>query len=556
MADWRGMEWWDLPGPSRFLERASAIIAGSREGAAGLLLPSPQPAGLLGALTRRIEDSTAAAVIPVDASTGLRNRSPVSLLAAAAGVRTTGMRSVGEFLDSPDVSGTVYLVDGIPTDEWHQWAYFLKYMRSERVRRERVLAPSVITVVPPFVPPSEARAALGSELRWSGYVSRHDTQTWVERLLGWPDDSLLSRAAVAVLVELSGWDPVIAFRFARHGFEVLVDPRENLKSMPDFLGGRHPCWANGMVDRWDGLAWVHTAALASAGMHKELALRVWRGQVRVVFPFLEQVRKAFVAKYEERLKVQLPREKFFHSKPVRYDDPWNLEFFDLNDMLASDLPPKEARLMADCQSLRRSMAHFEPGNGARLKRASDAWEDLGHELPDECHGWEWPRCGQKLVILVGPSGAGKSTWAKRHHDPSEVVSSDAIREALFGTQDMGGDQEPVFQSLRAEVRARLAAGRTAVIDATNLDRRHRTANAMLAPPDIPVEYVVIDRPMAEKKATAGWRAGKPGLLEAHATQFARELPDILRGDCLHGILVYDLRSGTLGAGQAIAVEHE
>jgi predicted kinase len=541
MDAWRATDWWEMPGPSRFLERAVLMVAGSKEGVAGLLLPSPEPDGLLGALIRRIEASISVTVIPVDAAAGLKNKSPVSLLAASAGVRTTGMRSVGEFLGAPDLSGTVFLVNGILADEWHQWAYFLKYMRSERARRERSLAPSVIVVVPSVVPPSEARAALGSELRWSGYVSRNDTHTWVERLLGWPDDSLLSRVAVAVAVELSGWDPAIAKAFAQQNLELLVDPRDHLKSIPDFLQGRHPCWANGMVDRWDGFIWVHTAALASAGLHKELALRVWRGQVRAVFPFLEQVRTAFVAKYEDRLKAQLPRDKIFHSRTVRYDDPSKLEFFELNEMLASDLPPSEARLMMDCRALRRSMAHFEPGSGLRLKRLSDAWEDLSHEFPDECNGWEWPRCGQKLVILVGPSGAGKSTWASRHYDPEDIVSSDAIRVAMFGTQDMGGDQEPVFQKLRAEVRARLASGRTAVIDATNLDKRHRAANAMLAPADIPVEYVVIDRPMAEKTATAGWRAEKPGLLEIQAAQFSRELPEILEGDHLGRIIVNDLR---------------
>ena len=543
MVGWRAIDWWDLPGPVRFLERVTATITGTDHGVAGLALPHPRPDGLLGALAQHVEGATSSVVVRVDAAAGLRGRSPTSMLAAAAGLRTTGLRSVTEFLDVPELAGTVFLVDGIPVEEWYSWAYFLKLLRSERARRARMLAPSLTVVIPPGVMPDDARAALGRDLRWSGQISRHDTQTYVERLFGWPDDSLLARTAVSVTVELSGWDPAMARSLAGLGMERLLDPRAELAALPDLLGGRRPCWGNGMVDRWDGAAWVHTAALVSAGLHDAVVERLWRGQVRTVFPFLDQVRKAFVAKYEDRIRALPPVEKNYHGKVVVYDDPWQLELFDINELLKADLPPREAKLMVDCILIRRSMAHYDPAEGWRIKRASDTWEEIGETFPDGCQGWEWPRCGQKLVVMVGPSGAGKTTWASRNHDPADIVSSDNIRKTVFGTQDMGGDQEPVFRKLRAEVVARLSSGRSAVIDATNLKREDRLPNVRLAPPDIPVEYVVIDRPMDEKLATAGWRLERPGLLDHHAALFEQEVADILNGDGLPNVRVVDLRQG-------------
>jgi len=192
---------------SRFLDRASTTVTGTESGTVGLSLPDPRPDGLLDALAQRIEQDTSAAVLRVDASSGLRGRSPTTMLATAAGLRMTGIRSMTEFLDAPSLSGLIFLVDGIPADEWYPWAYFLKLLRSERTRRARMLAPSLAIAIPTGVTPDDARAALGRDVRWIGQVSRLDTQAYIERLMGWPDDSLASRTAVSVAVEMAGWHP-------------------------------------------------------------------------------------------------------------------------------------------------------------------------------------------------------------------------------------------------------------------------------------------------------------------------------------------------------------
>jgi predicted kinase len=106
----------------------------------------------------------------------------------------------------------------------------------------------------------------------------------------------------------------------------------------------------------------------------------------------------------------------------------------------------------------------------------------------------------------------------------------------------------VFEALRTEVLARLAGGRSAVVDATNLERGHRMASARLAPPDIPVEYVVVDRPLDQKLADAvGWRADKPWLIRQHAEKFAAELTEIMSGDHLPNVRVIDARQTAMGA---------
>ena len=85
-----------------------------------------------------------------------------------------------------------------------------------------------------------------------------------------------------------------------------------------------------------------------------------------------------------------------------------------------------------------------------------------------------------LVVLVGAAGSGKSTFAARWFDPSEVLSSDAFREILSGDAADQRATKTAFSIIHREVTKRLAAGRTVVVDATNVEpsaRRQLVARA-------------------------------------------------------------------------------
>jgi protein phosphatase len=78
-----------------------------------------------------------------------------------------------------------------------------------------------------------------------------------------------------------------------------------------------------------------------------------------------------------------------------------------------------------------------------------------------------------LVALIGVSGSGKSTFAKRHFKPTEVHSSDFYRALVADDEndlDATGD---AFEALYFVAGKRLAAGRLAVVDATNVQPQAR-----------------------------------------------------------------------------------
>ena len=504
------------------------------------------PSWLLPALQEAVGAAASARVFDADASPGLGGMSPAHWLASLASPVTTAIRSVAGFLDDPELADAAFVVHGVRRADWRAWAGFLRLLRSERARTPRIASPLVAFAPPEGVPWQDVKAATGTrESRWQGRVSRLDTEIAVATALGWPAASdVAAAAAVACAVEVAGWDLRMVGALAGMDEAQLLNPLAALESDAARLPEAVPSWDNGLVDLWDGEPHEHTLSLLRSGRRDAAARRVWQAQSRVLFPFLAHAKSAVVRRYRDAVMLDGPLVKEFHTTTRTITDPEKFEFWDIHARLRGRVPRRDETFVRLCHKLRTHLAHFDPAPAEFVVNLSRFWDENAHRYGDEWPGWDWPRCGQKLVLLVGPSGAGKSTWARANCDHADIVSSDAIREEMFGPM-VAGDQEAVFERVRAEAARRLSAGRSAIIDATNLRAHDRLANALLAPPDIEVEYVVVDRPLEEKLADAGWRASRPGLIEAHAAAFEQDLDRILTGDGLPNVRVTNLRHATM-----------
>ena len=85
-----------------------------------------------------------------------------------------------------------------------------------------------------------------------------------------------------------------------------------------------------------------------------------------------------------------------------------------------------------------------------------------------------------LVLLVGPSGSGKSSFGRKHFLPTEVISSDFCRGLVADNENDQSATGDAFDLLHAIVRKRLARGKLAVIDATNVQPEARKTLIELA----------------------------------------------------------------------------
>ncbi|MBI1760596.1 MAG: AAA family ATPase [Acidobacteria bacterium] len=91
------------------------------------------------------------------------------------------------------------------------------------------------------------------------------------------------------------------------------------------------------------------------------------------------------------------------------------------------------------------------------------------ELPDSA-----------LLLLIGPSGAGKSTFAARHFQPTEIISSDHCRALICDDEAAQHLNAEAFGLVHHLARLRLQQNKLTVIDATNLEYRARRPFLRLA----------------------------------------------------------------------------
>lgn len=80
-----------------------------------------------------------------------------------------------------------------------------------------------------------------------------------------------------------------------------------------------------------------------------------------------------------------------------------------------------------------------------------------------------------LIILVGCPGAGKSTWGKKFASDNNVeyVSTDEIRAQIGSGEADQSVSAAAFGIAKRKVSTALAAGKSAMIDATNVNPKSR-----------------------------------------------------------------------------------
>src|SRR5690348_16767776 len=78
-----------------------------------------------------------------------------------------------------------------------------------------------------------------------------------------------------------------------------------------------------------------------------------------------------------------------------------------------------------------------------------------------------------VVLLMGVSGSGKSTFATRHFQRSEILSSDAFRLMVSDDENDQAATKDAFDALHTIADIRLRRRKMVVVDATNVQPEAR-----------------------------------------------------------------------------------
>ncbi len=104
----------------------------------------------------------------------------------------------------------------------------------------------------------------------------------------------------------------------------------------------------------------------------------------------------------------------------------------------------------------------------------------------------------ELIVLVGLPGVGKSTYARNyiHDNPTCVwMSSDAIRERLYGDANCQDNPGKVFEIMREETVEALNNGFDVIYDATSVTRKSRYSILSATPRHVRKRCVIVWAPL-------------------------------------------------------------
>lgn len=393
MTDSTQSSWRLLPGPAAFLDSVEQDLRDGRN----VIVAAPAGAlpDLREALADRVVRNDYWCWRPVEfAEEDLSGSDPCEVIA-----RRFVWSGGDAFPVTPELlaearilQGCVVCIEGIPPAAWPRWREFLGEYEHARRNSGGRDGPLFCAMVRGIQEGDLPRAAVALAVRaWRGVVTSLDVWLHVSRRLppSAAEDLFRRQLACSVCAALAGPDLVLADFLVMQGLSRVLKPVSLLEAWAvrcgwTAEGARQPSWSSGMCDEFEGKVFVHSAVLALRGQYEELDRRLWRGQVGVVFPFLEGWRNALV-------------EVLRHSLVLPFETPFGT-ITDARDLEIGHLLLMARRggidwgtldLLERLSRMRHALAHMEPAEADDL---------LAPGLRDGPERWLLSRSAQDLVV--------------------------------------------------------------------------------------------------------------------------------------------------------------
>lgn len=537
--------WWSLAGPLRFVAGVTKAIA-ERRRVVCLRVPDPVPAHLERAIEKSLRDDLSLDCVSLNLKNFDQSKPLPHLLAGLLGVPTVEVGSVGDFGSHQKLADQVVIVDGLDKRELRRWALFLRHLSSEDAGGA-VVGPILIVLVPTNLPYDESAELRGAArtLTFQGFVDRYDTAGYASMVGARIGSDLPARVGHATVLEVAAWSRPLLDAMVTWEVSDQINPMAQFERAATEHRPPFPHWENGLVDLWDDEPAAHPVAAIRHGLHEHVRRRIWAAQAGVILPYTHRILRSLIQRHRDVLNRLIspsrPFRKTSHDRTDVITDPADLEFYDFREHARPSLSIAELNLIKTAQWCRNAVAHRDVIPPEAIERLSDLYVDNFDLAETDVPGWNWPRCGQTMTMTIGPSGAGKSTWSEAQG--VEVISSDGVRVDLHGSAEVPGDQADVFRQVRMRSTHALSKGKDVIVDAMHVEVEDRKRQSTIAPPDIGIKYVIIDRPIQDKLRDAGWRAGR-GIVEKYHETFPAKVVVALTGDGRPDIQVIDLRTQT------------
>lgn len=359
--------WWSLPGTRRFLDLLIHEVRAGRN----LIVRAPDGTpGMRNAIEELLRRHDSLRFRHV-AATEVEQPLAISLFSALRCRREPDELATANVLASHLPDGDVIFVDGITSLTWPAWADFAhEYQHGCNARPEHRRA--VFCFLVPGIIAEEPREDVTLVVReCHNCFTRLDAMLFVEQLL--PQDAstrTVRHLTVSVAAELAGTDVPLAAALATRGMSLIHDPLQVVASiaskMPwnaDELTIRPRCcdW----IESYDGRTRLRSTALHIARDIDALRHRLWHGQIRVLYPFIEEQRLRFLDQVRDWLTLPVQTTFGVIEKAI------DLEIGPMVYVLRNSRIPRNVwDSLVVLNELRRDLAHMSPVNPSLLKNAA------------------------------------------------------------------------------------------------------------------------------------------------------------------------------------------
>jgi hypothetical protein len=261
--------------------------------------------------------------------------------------------------------GLLLWLDDLAEATWPQWRQFLTEYAAvarQRPRFERCAFCVPLTGMTALSPPADDICI--SVRRWAGSVDSLDMTMYTSTLLrGNRIRSVQRRLAISLIAGTALWDPSASERLAQESMDVLMNPRPILIDIARERGWEpnvNPTagWHRGMSDCFEGRVQPHSAMLAIADGTNELNSRIWKAEVSVVLPYLEEQRREVLSQYGQLLRLP-----FVTRFGEVITDAFDLELAHIASQLgglAGRVDLRNRRAVERMAAVRNKLAHLEP----------------------------------------------------------------------------------------------------------------------------------------------------------------------------------------------------
>ena len=315
--------WWEQVGPRRFyLEVFRALKSGS----VIVWFPAHATEDILVPLDE-FAPSLAGKIYHIDANEEGTPENLVRKEIPGVGPSESPFAALGGGRD-------LVVVRSVRQQTWPAWRRFMDdyhwYVAGARLRIADV---SRFLVVARAINPEQAppRVVTIKHVRYQGYVSLSDTERYCQRLLAGSGQSIIERqVSASVIAHVALWDKDIAERLCGRVLSDILNPIDFLQRLAvarKWRSDQPSGWCSGTEHEVEDENCVSSAFLVSCEEYAEVKQRIWRAQLKVLFPFIEQQRNIFIDLVRQHLTFVPPQTQFAE-----------MEFLALQHLIRNHLP--------------------------------------------------------------------------------------------------------------------------------------------------------------------------------------------------------------------------